>query len=332
MFDYEPALSRYFCQVDRRYPAPPGNTAQPAATAQRRVDLRHIRAVLWDIYGTLCGMEVGDLAQSLSAPERLTKSAEATAREFHLEAPLQRLCPHEPVGPALAAMYVREIEASHARSRRHGIAYPEVVIERVWQRILADCCRLGYQSPFAEPLPQTAYRVAYFFDCSLQRTYFYPQAAACLTRLQQAHLVQGIISNAQFYTPWHLRRLLQATLGKAVELHDIFNPALVLFSYQLGFSKPNPTAFRLALQRLEACRIRPDQTLYVGNEMVNDIHAAARHGIRTVLFAGDATMTGLGGTSEQAPQTEPDAVVADLAAVADMILAEPKAPTDKIHP
>ncbi len=323
LFHYAPALSRYFRNVDRRWACPLPESVQPVGLPQRRADLRHVRAVIWDIYGTLCGMDTGALSQSLTEPERLSKSAEATAQEFNLEVSLQKLCPNLPPAQTLSQMYLREIEASHARSLQQDIQYPEVVIERIWQRILADCCRVGYEPPYAEPLLQTACRAAYFFDCSLQRTYFYAQAASCLARLQKADLVQGIISNAQFYTPWHLRRLLREATGGTMELEDIFTPSLILFSYQLGFSKPNPAAFRLALRHLKTLNISADQTVYVGNDMANDIAVAARQGMATVFFSGDAAMARLGETDGQQRPIEPDAVVTNLAAVADMILTEP---------
>jgi putative hydrolase of the HAD superfamily len=55
----------------------------------------------------------------------------------------------------------------------------------------------------------------------------------------------------------------------------------------MGEAKPGPGLFARAAEVLAGRGIRPEQCLYVGNDMLKDVWAAGAAGFRTVLFAGD---------------------------------------------
>jgi len=55
--------------------------------------------------------------------------------------------------------------------------------------------------------------------------------------------------------------------------------------------------------------IKPEETVYLGNDMLNDVWAAARAGWRTVLFAVDKTQTTFRENEPQCEELKPDAIV-----------------------
>jgi putative hydrolase of the HAD superfamily len=56
----------------------------------------------------------------------------------------------------------------------------------------------------------------------------------------------------------------------------------VLDSYHVGFSKPNPEIFKLAMKK---CNIEPSEICFVGDNVERDIMPAKNLGIKTVLIS-----------------------------------------------
>lgn len=309
-FEYPEHLESYFRKVDIRFSPKTVPQPVPADVSPQLADFSGVRAVFWDVYGTLFGVSVGDLQQTLEYEDRLAQAAGMVIEEFGLALPLTQLYPDRSAHIALRDRYLQLIAESHERSRTAGIEYPEVVIEIIWKSILEDCQHLGYETGLEEPVLDTAYRIAYYFDASIQHNYLYPGIAQCLTELAKANLTQGIISNAQFYTPIQLRRLLREELRRDdVELEEFFDESLVCFSYELGYSKPNPGAFQNANAILAKRGIQPEQIVYIGNDMLNDIWAAAQAGWRTLLLAVDESQTVLRENEPKCDTLRPDAIV-----------------------
>lgn len=312
-FDYPDYLLDYFREQDRRFADRPCPKTQPAPIAAVKECLSDVKVILWDIYGTLCGVGLGDMEQASQNEDRLQTPAQATMNEFHLQEPLYDMEPDKPVGLTLRDLYLNLIDESHQKSMRAGIDVPEVLIERIWEEILTRCEDYGWQRPWNEPLLHTAFRVGYFFDWSLQTTCLYENAAETLPSLRQSSKLQGIISNAQFYTPLHLRRLLRRTLDNDhFELDEVFMEPLVFFSYELGFSKPNPGSFQRAIDYLGQQGFMPEDIVYIGNDMLNDIWAAQKCGMKTILFAGDARQTTLRLDDPRCSNVKPDAIANNM--------------------
>jgi putative hydrolase of the HAD superfamily len=87
----------------------------------------------------------------------------------------------------------------------------------------------------------------------------------------------GIASNAQAYTSHELA----AHLGAAGLEPGIFAPDLVLWSWQLGFSKPDPYFFQTLVARLAARGLDPAEVLMVGDRADNDMAPARAAGLMT---------------------------------------------------
>ncbi|MBN1436906.1 MAG: HAD family hydrolase [Sedimentisphaerales bacterium] len=329
-FDYSRELLDYFDWVDRRYGGV-GADAEPAAIAEELRGLDGIKAVMWDLYGTLLKIDIGDLEGSLEEQRHITRAAAAVVEEFELGSALERMV-HDS-GSEMTAVellcryYTEAIADSHERSKKKGVAYPEVVIERIWAQILTICYGVvaGKGEIIAgdgKKISETALRCGYLFDSAMQRTSFNLHAGECLGRLADKGVVQGIISNAQFYTPLHIRRLArEAGLGDD-PFNTIFTMGLVFFSYELGYSKPNPGAFDLANTELAKMGIGPNEVVYVGNDMLNDVWAAKQAGWRTILYGGQKEQTRLRQDDERCKDLKADRTVLDLADAAKVITGE----------
>ncbi len=160
------------------------------------------------------------------------------------------------------------VRKNHAIARGRGVAFPEVQWPLILTEILPGFSRLDAVSAMD-------FQVA---EQSLSRGLgLVPGAADLLRAWQDGGLLLGIASNAQAYTlPELAAALVPAGLTPA-----IFAPDLVIWSWQLGFSKPDPYFFQVLLARLSARGLAPGEVLMVGDRADNDIAPAKAAGMMT---------------------------------------------------
>jgi putative hydrolase of the HAD superfamily len=212
-----------------------------------------IRAVIFDIYGTL--LEVGPppsdadaqwqrlFEEMLGAPPKLNRT------EFSVRA-----------GQVIARR--------HAEARARGIPWPEIVSPSVVVEVLPMLTRLP-----ARTLDEFLLR-----QMQIGRTLRLANGAAeCLCHLNGCGVLLGIASNSRAYT---LRELSAALKGTGLDL-STFDSEARFWSFENGFSKPDPHVFRILTARLEARGISPVETLMVGDRPDNDIEPARAHGWQT---------------------------------------------------
>jgi len=94
---------------------------------------------------------------------------------------------------------------------------------------------------------------------------------ALLDALRADGLATGLVSNA-FDPPWLLHRDL-AEMGVAERLDA------AVFSSEIGRRKPDRAIFDRALELLD---VRPEEALFVGDRLYEDVRGAADVGMRTV--------------------------------------------------
>jgi len=102
-----------------------------------------------------------------------------------------------------------------------------------------------------------------------------PGAEKFIYRLAASGLSLGLLSNAQSNT--------LAALGP---ISDLFAPELTILSYQHGIAKPAPGLFQILTDRLAGRGITPGETLFIGNDPLQDIAPATAAGFLTALFTG----------------------------------------------
>jgi len=238
--------------------------------------LKDIKAVLFDIYGTLLISAAGDInktcAQSPAAPlfwlDALNLSPPADKRQAAMQ---------------IRHRYLSEIQAAHVVDREQGIAHPEVNVLKIWRQILDDAdihriARLKNRWTLCD--------LATLFEIAHNPVYPMPGLRCIIKALGQREILIGLVSNAQFHTLPLLAYWLYGQWGTAPGMWP-FRPELTVLSYQHLRAKPDLKLFDLARRQLASLGISAHHTLFVGNDMLNDIAAAHQVGFRTALFAGD---------------------------------------------
>ena len=272
-------------------------------------DLGNARVVLWDIYGTLFATRAGDLESSLKTPEAMLAAFLKTAGKFGF---WRGVPDTEDISLWFRERYLGQIESVHQKKKGEGIPYPEVRIEEIWEQIIAILEENGFRAG-EEQRRLLPFRTALYFEIAFQQVTFYRGAVETLLKLKKSGLRQGIVSNAQFYTPLLLEYFLRefSNKGRISSFKDIFDEDLVSFSYQLGRSKPDPLIFDPVLKELDSEGIDRDEIIYVGNDMLNDVYLASSLGIKTVLFAADRNSLKKCRGDERVEKACPDAVITD---------------------
>ncbi len=68
--------------------------------------------------------------------------------------------------------------------------------------------------------------------------------------------------------------------------------------------------------------IAPQEALYVGNDMLNDIYCAQKTGFKTALFAGDVRSLRLRKNHEEVQGIVPDITITALSQLLDIVNLE----------
>lgn len=264
----------------------------PTSMGKSGTPLTNIHCVLFDIYGTLLISASGDisLAQNKKQP---TDKIDHLIKKFEIKSDSQTL---------LSALR-QTIAATHQAKREKGILFPEVEIDRIWMKVLND-----HRREFVR-------KFALEYELTVNPVYPMPHLEELLQTCRSKKIQMGLISNAQFYTPYMFKWLLGAVpedLG--------FHPGLIFLSYQMGCAKPSPELFQKAAVALNKMNIQPQAVLFVGNDMLNDILPAKRVGFKTALFAGDKRSLRLRKDDPRCRNLSADIVLTDLNQLFDFIL------------
>lgn len=258
----------------------------PANIAPRLKKFYGIKAVLCDVYGTLLigkSNSVGDLERGKEDPKQFNK----VIKEFNFKNALLRI--NKNPSKVLKGLYLEEIKKVHERKKKKGIVYPEMLIENVWKSIIKKLTLNGYSynKKIYGNLREFSFKVAYFYYHAEGNHTFYHNAFNVLESLKNYGIVLGLVSNSQFCTPINLDIEIKRNSGNKAGLYDLFDKNFIGFSYKVGQSKPGKEIFKKVLNNLKAKKIKKQQTIFIGNDINNDIKPANEIGFKTVLFAGD---------------------------------------------
>jgi putative hydrolase of the HAD superfamily len=274
---------------------------EPVPTGMQ-IDLHPIdgvETVLFDIYGTLLISGSGDVgtAAATDSAEALRQSLRAAGYEGDLERAGE-------LGPK---MMQAEIRLWHEEAKQNGFEYPEVEISRVWKNIIQKFQSLEILKTNDDD--EKILRLTVEYEFRVNPTWPMPGALETLQNLKARGFKLGIVSNAQFYTPL----ILEALFGQSVEELG-FDPALCVWSYKELRAKPDVRLFQTLDKKIDLSK-----TLYVGNDMLNDIWTATQAGCQTVLFAGDKRSLRLREQDSRCKKLNPTAIVDDLQQITEMV-------------
>jgi FMN phosphatase YigB (HAD superfamily) len=312
------SLEQYASYLDTRgdlpWPAPP--QAAPVKARSHLQRLSGVRAVMWNVYGTLLAIPQGELIFEHPTAFIMSNALDKTIQEFKMWASMSRK-PGQP-SEYMQSIYT-QILTEQRSSMGGGERFPEVASERVWEAILKRLLQKDYKfdAGFFGSINEFSRKVAYFFHASLQGTACYPGAAAALRAVREQGLAQGLLADGQCFTTVQLQRGLDAQQGGRLE--ELLDDSLVMLSCDVRGRKPSDRLFRQALAALAQRGIEPGEVLHVGSRLALDLVPARRLGMRTALFAGDRAS--LQATPEQLkePSSRPDVLLTELDQIQEVI-------------
>ncbi len=251
------------------------NLPPPTQPELKRLD--GIRAVVFDVYGTLVSSGAGDI----SFVEKVDRNVELAQLLQSSQFPWRVIHSKQD----WFSDYLYSIEAAHIKAKSEGTLYPEIDILDIWDSLFRGWIQEDQIEwpAFDEQKDTWVRRFSVEFELKINPVAVMPGALDCIQQIKSAGLPMGIVSNAQFYTPI----MLEALSGVAIS--DLgFDPRLCVWSYQEKIAKPDTALYAKLKENLSSfLNLKPASVLYIGNDMKKDVVPAKKLGFQTTLFAGD---------------------------------------------
>ena len=267
-----------------------------------------IKAVIFDIYGTLLISSSGDIDQA----EISAKNLELALNSSNIEIVDKSITALEHI------LYDFEytIKICHQEAKKKAVSYPEIDILSIWEIVLLHARRKKLVQFNGEA---NIMRMTCVFELLSNRTYPMPGMFETIKRLNEGGIPIGIVSNAQFYTPIVMNYYLSQKLGLDEEV-NFFDKELTVFSYKLGIGKPDTKLFDELIPVLKKkYKLEPEQVLFVGNDMLKDIYTSNKIGFKTALYAGDKRSLRIREDREETKGLKPDFVITGLSQLFEII-------------
>jgi hypothetical protein len=311
-------LLQYATYLDSRglpWPTPPD--IDPPKAKPHLAVFPEIRAVTWNIYGTLLRISLGDLVFEHPNEFIMNVALDRTIQEFKMWGSMSRK-------PGQPADYLREIYGNLLIEQKMtpggGERFPEVLADRLWESFIKKLFQKDYvfDAAFYGSLNEFSRKVAYFFHASLQGTVCYPGAAFALGHVRERGLHQGLIADGQVFTTVQLQRGL-AGEDSSLDLDAVIPMGNRALSHEVRGRKPSERLFRQALNAFAEQGIMPGEILHVGSRIVQDIIPAKRLGMKTALFAGDKGSLQASPDQCKEMASKPDILLTEISQIADVL-------------
>jgi len=270
-----------------------------------------IRAIAFDVYGTILVSASGDIDESVISADNLRSAFDASGIKL-----INGISEQQGILTGILDEFKSTIRDFHQLESTEDKPYPEIDVLQIWEKIL-----LGNQNrnllQFDDPLCIKCF--TFIFEVLSNRIYPMPGMKEVIQTLAGKEIPLGIVSNAQFYTPVILNYFLHGSVTDSDHVHP-FDSDLTVFSYRHQRSKPDTYLFEwLKQQYRKKYGIYADEVLFVGNDMFRDIFPARASGFKTALFAGDTKSLRLRQEKPELRKLTPDYIVTDLHQILNII-------------
>lgn len=263
----------------------------PTGVDPRLEPLGEIKAVLFDIYGTLLISAAGDI--SLASE---TRSFDAMKKAIESLGPnLKSVSPN-----AWLDAYQKSLTKRQQIRAAEGVEFPEVEIREVWGDVVSEFS----SETLEDEIIETAARQ---YEYGVNPCWEMPGAREVISFLTAGGYSLGIISNAQFYTHDLVEGLLDLKMTQPCWVND-----LTLFSYEEREGKPSAALYEKIRRNASDRGIKSQEILYIGNDFCKDVEPAQKAGFRAALFAGDQRSFRPGRKGIEFACQSADAVLTDL--------------------
>jgi putative hydrolase of the HAD superfamily len=270
-------------------------------------ETKKIKAVIFDIYGTLLISSSGDIDQ-------------ATLNIKHIEEALIAggfKSTNPKVFDFLLLQLPLKIKSQQNELKENGFPHPDVDIFRVWREMMdeaekAHLIELSGNESLADTI--------IVFEILSNPVFPMPAMKEVLNELTKKNIPIGIVSNAQFYTPILMNYFLEGTFTTKQEIRG-FDNDLSVFSFKEFRAKPDVLLFQKIKNNLKnKYNINPDEAVFVGNDMLKDTFTAKKAGLQTILFAGDERSLRLREDDKRVKGVFPDYIITELKQLSNIIL------------
>jgi putative hydrolase of the HAD superfamily len=290
-------IKSFLTGLEPMAPVPTGiEPCLPAATP--------LKAIVFDVYGTLLMSDSGDIEESVISAGNLRKAMDfsnirVSGSTLHQQGTLNKMLDE----------FVSEIKEFHDQHRTTDRPYPEIDIQHIWETILMRNHSKGRIQLDGNHCIKC---MTFIFEILSNPLFPMPGMEEVIKELSSRKIPLGIVSNAQFYTPVVLNYFLSGRLAEEDRV-DFFDPELTIFSYKYKRSKPDLFLFQVLASALEKkYGLYPGDVLFIGNDMQKDVYAGHITGFRTALFAGDRKSLRLREDVDPVRNTRPDYIITDL--------------------
>jgi FMN phosphatase YigB (HAD superfamily) len=312
------SLAEYADTLDERkliwpkVPAPKAVNANPSIRP-----IPGIRAVLWDIYGTLLRISDGRFCLFPEEEARLQIALDKTIHEFNIWNHMYRK--PGPPWQSIIGIYRSTIERQSMHASPTGDV-TEVDLVETWRALIIKLFEkeYAYDEGLYGDLDEFSEKVAYFFHCNLQATEARSSAVRAMSDISSAGLIQGFLSDGQSFTLVQTLKALSVQ-GDLPPLHELIRPQTLILSWAQGVRKPSKSLFAAAVQQLRGLGIQAQEILHVSCRLSTDLVPARAAGMKTALLV--AEKLGLEVSTEvlKASATRPDRLLTDLAQITDVV-------------
>ncbi len=288
-----------------KVPAPKPVSAIPSAKL-----LPGIRAVLWDVYGTLLRVSEGRFTLFPDEEARLQIALDKTIHEFNMWNHMYRK--PGPPWQSIIGLYKNTIERQAMQAAARG-DFTEVNLVHIWGGLIMKLFEKEYTYDEGEygDLDEFSEKVAYFFHSCLQATEARSGAALAMSDIAASGLTQGFLSDGQSFTLVQTLRALSKQ-GELPPLYQLFRPQSLILSYDTGVRKPSKSLFTEAVQQLRSLGVQPQETLHISCRLSTDLVPARAAGMKTALLVAEKSGLEVSSDVLKDPATRPDRLVTDL--------------------
>jgi len=265
-----------------------------------------IKALIFDIYGTLIISASGDIMQAGYDASMFKRSLDAAG--FEILVPEAGLM-------AIHSLFEEEVTNGKDEAKASGIPFPELNIVEIWRKTLGRAEDRG----LIRGMDKADLRLfTFIFELSSNQVWPMPKMQEAIDALKEKGFPLGIVSNAQFYTPVMMNYFFSGEIH-GEEFLDGFERDLSVFSYKMLKGKPDPAVYEALVEPLAQRGLKPGDVLYVGNDMLKDMYASQQVGFKTCFYAGDMRAYRLRKDHPQASQIKPDYVITELSQLLEIV-------------
>jgi FMN phosphatase YigB (HAD superfamily) len=272
-------------RADLNWPEPPHIRGTKSKPHLKRLDF--IKAVTWNVYGTLLSITGGEFYREHPKAFIMELALDKAIQEFKMWKAMSRK-PGEPA--RLLRTMIENITLDVQLHVEKGERYPETPVEKIWEGVIKKLLlnEYSYNVDFFGSVEDYSIKMAYFFHRSLQGTGCDEGAAETVQWIKNQHYWQGLLSDAQCFTTVQLQRGLMQQ-DRTFVLDYCIPQSHRSLSHSVRAKKPSDRLFKDMVLKLRQNNIKPEETLHIGSDLVNDLAPAKKHGFITCLFTGDVS-------------------------------------------